>query len=271
MPFIQTDHPQTIRPLFPTPQLGYMMDAISAGNSPGRVWLDDEKMPTSAFIWDKAHSLYFGGEADRPEFNDGLRHLLVNNLLPEAQERRLRILKFYTASDAWASRIPALVEPLPIETRGRTLFVVDSSTDREIFQPQTPLEFHLRLIDRELLGRSANAHYVIEEIESCWTSLERFLAHGFGVAALTDAGEIACWCTAEYVCGSTCGAGIETLEPYQNRGLAAAAAQAFVRHAIHRTVYWDSWQSNLPSVKVAEKVGFHKVVDYTVQLGWLNQ
>ena len=76
--------------------------------------------------------------------------------------------------------------------------------------------------------------------------------------------ELSPWCTAEYVSPGVCGVGIETLEPYQKRGLATVAAQTFVQHAMRLgwQVHWDSWLNNTPSIRVAEKAGFEKVTEY---------
>jgi len=111
----------------------------------------------------------------------------------------------------------------------------------------------------------------IEEIESCWPSLDLFFAKAFGFCVCTD-NAVAGWCTGEDVSGRQIGIGIETMREYQNCGLATLAAAAFVAHAVAQgiTPNWDSWDDNLPSLAVAANVGFKKVTEYTVHAGMLG-
>jgi RimJ/RimL family protein N-acetyltransferase len=120
--------------------------------------------------------------------------------------------------------------------------------------------------------RLQNVQHVIAEIESCWPSLQQFYDKGFGVTLLLGEEEIVCWCTAEYVSAGRCGIGIETDEAYQNRGFATLTAAAFVEDCLARQVapHWDSWTTNVPSLAVAEKVGFRMVQEYFVYLATLS-
>jgi RimJ/RimL family protein N-acetyltransferase len=98
-----------------------------------------------------------------------------------------------------------------------------------------------------------------------WGSAERFLATGFGYCAIVGRAIVG-WCTAEYTSRRACGIGIETIPEYQNQGVATALGAAFVVACAGAGVvpYWDSWTSNLPSVRVAEKLGFRKAQEYEI-------
>jgi len=253
--------------LFDTPYLNFVVTAMGAGNSPALAWVDDTHSPTSAFIWDKSHSLYFGGDAHNQSFTDILRDYLVNSLIPEAKRRELGILKLYLANDDWRTETAAWLPNTSLQERARGLYRLDhSATVTQL--PNLPPQMELRLIDeallqnRKLTGMSA----VIEEIESCWTSLEHFVDQAFGYCVSDDTDGVISWCTAEYFSPGVCGIGIKTLEPYQQRGLATLTASAFTQHATRLgwQVNWDCWLNNTPSIRVAEKVGFEKINDYRV-------
>jgi RimJ/RimL family protein N-acetyltransferase len=66
-----------------------------------------------------------------------------------------------------------------------------------------------------------------------------------------------------------CGIGIETVEEHQGKGFATAVAAEFVRHALALGFkpHWDCWANNLPSIRVAEKVGFEDAHDYKGAIG----
>ncbi len=253
--------------LFDTPYLHFVVTAMGVGNSPALVWTDDLHEPTSALIWDKTHSLYFGGDAHNSAFTDVIQSYFADNLIPEARQRQLGILKFYFANNDWRSAIPSLLPDLTIQERGRVLYRLASSAGT-IPAPSLPPRTQLYLIDEAFLRQNTlpNIHLLIEEIESCWTSLEHFTDQGFGYCVVGDSAGVVSWCTSEYVSPGVCGIGIETLQSHQQHGLATAAASAFAQRAarLDWQTYWDCWQNNTPSNRVAEKVGFQKVTDYTI-------
>ena len=125
-------------------------------------------------------------------------------------------------------------------------------------------------IDRALLADEAltNADEVRSEVRWMWSSEERFLERGFGVAALVER-HILCWCTAEYVSRKACGIGITTDAGCRSRGIATATAARFVAECRTRGLapYWECAGDNLPSVRVAEKLGFEILEETTVLRG----
>lgn len=263
---MQLTHPTAqLLKLFTQLHLEFVVQAMIEGNSPAMVWMDDAG--ETALIWDKSQCLYLGGNLDHPR----LQETITNALLPLA--RPFNLLKISLTSDEQAANIPLLFPNFRQETYPRSLFRLHPSTvTRTAFE--TPEGFHIRLIDRDLLTdiqRPGHAD-LVGEIELCWVSQDRFLENGFGVCILDEAGAIVCRCTAEYVSPQVCGIGIATYEPVMRRGLATAAAQAFVQQAVERnwTVYWDSWTNNLPSVRVAQKVGFELVTNYNAVLVFFN-
>jgi RimJ/RimL family protein N-acetyltransferase len=256
-----------LRELFDVPELGFMVDAMQAGNSPATVWVDDARQPRSAFIWDTTHSLYLGGDAGNVVFLDDLQKLLSETILPHGREKLLGVFKIYTANEAWSALVPELFQVTDLMTRERTLLRLDPGAVDTQAENHVP-GFRVERITPDLLTNRHNADRVLEEIGSCWTALDRFWERGFGFCALAENGDIAGWCTAEYLKKPVCGVGIETVEEYQKRGVGTLVARAFARHCLAEgwTAHWDSWTANLPSVKVAQKAGFRKVLDYTVQV-----
>ncbi|NOK58767.1 MAG: hypothetical protein GFH27_549301n206 [Chloroflexi bacterium AL-W] len=98
------------------------------------------------------------------------------------------------------------------------------------------------VINQDFLAQDQyqNIEYVKSEIAAMWSSQAAFYEHGFGYAALVE-DTIVCWCTAEYVSAKTCGIGIETVESYQNKGIATATATHFVAHCLQHNItpYWE--------------------------------
>lgn len=256
----------SIRQLFTSPQLDFVIDAIAAGNSPGRVWADDADQPTTALVWDTTHSFYLGGAADQTAFNRALGELVTDRLLPGSEAERDKVFKVYTDSGAWDESVQDVFPPYPLMKVERVHFTLEPGRVANR-PPLLPDGYRLAQIDQALLAddRLKNTDDVINEIDLCWTIRERFFEYGFGYA-LCSADDIVCWCTAEYVSGKVCGIGIETVESAQGRGFATLTASAFIEHcrANGITAHWDAWKKNTPSVRVAEKVGFRDRIDYSI-------
>ncbi len=269
---ISPAHP-ALPTLFDTPYLNFVIKAMEAGNSPALAWVDDTHMPTSALIWDKTHSLYFGGDSNNETFNQTLCEFFSDSLIPKAQQDKLGILKLYFANDDWHSEASSLLRDITLQERARALYRLDPTAEL-VPSPVLPPQMGLHLIDEALLQDQTmmGINQLIEEIESCWTSLEHFIDQGFGYCIVDETAGIVSGCTAEYVSAGICGVGIETLEAYQRQGLATAAATAFLEYAgrLGWQVNWDSWLNNIPSIRVAEKVGFQKVTEYQVSVAILE-
>lgn len=260
-----------VRRFFSPPQLALVVEGMLAGNSPARIWVDDPIQPSAALIWDKAHCLYWLTAAATPAVLASFQNFFAQSLLPEAVHHGIHVFKVYDNGPAAAADLPTLFAPLILEDRERS-FRTWNNSGAVIPASLPPAGFQLQRIDRFLLEESGfeNATAVRQEVELCWTSRDAFYNHGFGFCVVQGQ-TIAGWCTAEYVSAGQCGTGIETIEAYQQRGLATVAAHAFVAHCLALGIvpHWDSWQTNTPSIRVAEKVGFRHMQDYTVQLGFV--
>jgi RimJ/RimL family protein N-acetyltransferase len=264
--FTAFSHPQKILSLFPQPQLTLVMEAMAAGTSPGIIWVDDADSPHSAFIWDRAHCYYCGGNTPNELFTNAI-YSIIRSIVPQAIYNHFDIFKVYYTSDSWQDEIFTLFEKWKPEPKSRMFFTIDCHDALQ--KDDVSTDYSLHAIDNTLLQSSFhNREYVIEEIESCWHSLSQFLTHGFGFC-LSHHHEIIAWCTAEYVSGMQCGIGIETLPSYRNQGCATVLASTFVNYCLHKGMnpHWDSWTDNIPSIRVAEKVGFTLTREYSVAFG----
>jgi len=252
---LRDDNVAKIRHLFATEHLELLIDAIAAGTSPAQVWCDDLASPRCALVWDGAHNVYLVGAVDRP---DQWRRLFDVEVAPVARGTlKLHVSEAATSSVFGGDALPRRERVLYRGGRG-----VDASRLENL-----PTGFEISSINERFADLAAlrNAADVIAEIESCWTTLAAFQQRGFGFCA-HDAEQIVCWCTAEYVSASRCGIGIETVATHRGQGFATRTATAFAQDCLARRVvpYWDAWTSNLPSVAVAQKLGFRVAETYTV-------
>lgn len=287
---------QRVRALFRGPHLELVIDAVLAGNSPGLIWADDARNPRSALLWDGGRCFYLAGAADNGPLNEEWAELLSGQVLPQAAARGLDVFKVHYTGPEWERPAAAAFRCLAVTQRTRVFYALAPETaGREPLSATSgagaadpagaegaagtrsagagereSAGLVLRPFDRNLVADPGLVHRdeLLAEIESMWTSVQRFLDYGFGLCLL-QGNEIACRCTAEYVSGRQCGVGIATRAGYQNRGLATLTTRAFLARCRHEGIapHWDCWTTNLPSVAVAEKVGFVRLLECPVWVG----
>lgn len=114
-------------------------------------------------------------------------------------------------------------------------------------------------IDRAFVEerRPAGVSMVVEEIQQMWPSLEAYYEKGIGFGAV-NGGRLVCWCSTEYLSEDRAGIGIATHPGMRRKGIAALTAATCVAECLRRGVvpFWDCKVENLPSVRLAEKLGF---------------
>lgn len=247
-----------IRHLFETEHLALVVDAVAAGNSPAQTWADNLPEPRAAIIWDGTHGIYFVGRVDQAEAWQELFH---HEIAPAGRG----ILMLYSTEEA----ANALLAGHALHARER-VFYRGGRQRLPDWPLRLPVGFQISEINDRFSELEALSNFddVTAEIESCWNSVADFRRGGFGYC-VHDAETIVSWCTAEYVSEGRCGIGIATVPACRGRGFATLTASKFVEHCAERGVmpHWDCWTSNLPSVAIAEKLGFHKLETYSIFVG----
>jgi RimJ/RimL family protein N-acetyltransferase len=220
-------------------------------------------------MWDHSYSYYIAGAADDAKVNEALASLVTEQLFPEARAKQLGVFKVYASSGDWEQTVEMLFPNSSLVRRGRVFYTFSQLKVRD-WRERVPDEFSVRRIDRERLEAAAlkNAAAVTEEIELMWNSVEAFLRRGFGFWMVAG-DEIVCWCTAEYASAGKCGIGIETVAAHQGRGFATLTAAAFAEHCVAEGIipHWEAWRANVPSVAVAERVGFERTAEFVAYVG----
>jgi GNAT superfamily N-acetyltransferase len=254
------------KPFFKGLQLNLLLCSILEKNSPAQIWIDDSLKPKSFFLWDKANNVFYpSGYENNDEFNNQLGTLIKHHILPELRKRNRLYWRVQVPSDYWIPKLQILFEGINHTKRRHRLYIYENRTFSN-WRKDMPAGFCIEEIDQGLLySQLKNINLVIEEIQMMWPSIDRFMEVGFGFCLLAR-NEVVSWCTAEYVSSKKCGIGIETIPEYRNRGFATLTANAFIDYCICSgiTPHWECDIDNVGSVRVAEKVGFMKVMDYDV-------
>ena len=261
-----------VLPLFEQGPMQYanrVIAGVAAGNSPGRIWVDDPIMPQTALLWDRSHNYYLAGRSGNSAFNAALRALVTETLAPATLGTAQAAFKLYYTPVSWAASAQDIFSAATPTPRDR-VYCTFNAPRVDDWRNRVPAGFAILPIDAALLDDADLQHrdYVLEEIGWCWNSVAHFLRQGFGFVVL-EGHTIRGWCTAEYCSPGHCGIGIEIQREYNGRGLATLLAAAFVAHSVTAglILHWDSWADNGASLTVARKVGFQPALTYPIYRG----
>jgi RimJ/RimL family protein N-acetyltransferase len=243
-----------------------VVNAILEGNSFGRVFIDNQANPRSAFVLTNAGFSYLLGSPQNEAFNQGLKQLLDNEILPQIQASTDPTLIFYPLAEDWELPLKEVLEKREVYDifRKQFTFTRDKFVQQANCQNQVPSGFSLHNIDQALLDKFGAEMFP-------WESPRVFLENGFGFWMLAGE-EIACECSSVFIGGNSAEINIHTEEKYQRQGLAMITATAFIQECLARGLRpnWECWWENEPSVTLAQKLGFEPIRDHPVFLVELN-
>ena len=247
---------------FPGPQPSMVLSSVVEGNTKAQLWYTSQPdNNVVCLLWDKGNNVfYLSGQLVLSETIKDLASLIHTYVNEKAIKERLSHFKVKPLSSSLEYSITDIFQNIPLYKSNKLFYTFRAKRIKAIQHPRLEgVQYHL--IDADFLeeGRFENNHYVKSEIEWMWPSLKRFLGKGFGTVAVIDA-RIICWCTAEYVSKSKCGIGIESIDEFQNKGIATATAAHFLEHCLNQNIvaHWECDKENIGSIRVAEKVGFEK-------------
>jgi RimJ/RimL family protein N-acetyltransferase len=242
------------------------------GIVPARLYVNHPDHPTTVLA--VASRRYFlAGNPENEAFNESLQRLFAETIYPQAQAAGETMFVLYYQPASWTEKLEQILkDKYPVFAQRQVYQLKEVKTG---WRSLLPAGFDLRHADREILAdpQIKNPDFLTEEMCSERESVEDFLQKSFGLC-LVHNHEIVGWCLSEYNHAGGCEIGIAVSPPYQRRGFATLLGSAFIDYARSQGITrigWHCYASNLPSVATALKIGFEKVADYPICLGWFKE
>lgn len=267
---LPADQYPLVLPLFNPLEFHLAIRNVLAGKTAASIFVDDLKNPHLALAWTRKR-VYLAGKIPDEGSTARIQGLIVNEIYPQVKAAGLPVLVFYYAPDVWKDALRGMFSAKALVLADRQHYTHQALPSD--WRDRIPEGIRLHTVDADFLRRSDLDHIglVLEEIQSEGEPLERFAEDRLGVCAISG-DEIVGWCLSEYNLGDRCEIGIETLEPYQRRGLGTAMTCALIELANTRGIThvgWDCYRDNLPSVATARRAGFSLDHEYESLVCWL--
>ncbi|MNM93818.1 GNAT acetyltransferase [compost metagenome] len=126
-----------------------------------------------------------------------------------------------------------------------------------------PPDFTIQRIDGDMIHKSIE--FQDDYYAEYWGSVSNFLKNGLGFCVAYK-GKVVSECTSIFKSENFAEIDIATHSDFRGKGLALAAAQAFIDYCTvnNITPCWDCDVDNISSIKLAEKMGFTEPVTYSI-------
>jgi len=235
---------------------------VLAGIYPGRVFVDDAGRPRAGFLSREDGWCFLAGDPAAEAFNQALNEALSSRQAVGEGLNRLLITCGPGEREQQLATILAPREPVP--ARRRHYVGHELALD---WRAHLPEGVALDPMGEGLLRRrDLQVPDEVAKTIRTWRSLAGPAFQDYGFVAIAD-DQVAAWATVDGIVDGFGDAGLFTQPYYRRRGLATVVSAAAVEHGLAqglKAINWTCAADNVPSIRVAEKLGFVRQPDYTL-------
>jgi GNAT superfamily N-acetyltransferase len=218
---------------------------VLEGLNHGQILVDNRSYPTRAVVREWVYgTLYFGGEVDAAWLA-----MLVQHFRQQGE----------VGIGCWlGDPLNEMLPPVP-DYDGRTLYFTERSPSHDGEDRPLPTGLRMLLRDENTFLRSFDYKSTLDS----FGSVQAVLQHTLGVVIL-DGEMLACEAATGASTHWRIEVGVTTAEAYRRRGLATLACQRLIELGEARgySTWWDCARQNIPSVRLARRLGYKNEREY---------
>lgn len=245
-----------------------VLNAVISGMNQGVVYVDQIEEPRTAIIYAVGLQYYLLGNPENESFNSQLGDLISKQLKQDSLD--LCGGTWFIASvfnEKWIKTLEKVIDGRRYYVDYSVYFELNTARfNKGLEKPIHVLDEDISIvkITKNLINADENLR---EELTEYWSSAETFTQFGLGYAVL-KADKVISACYSCCVNGDRHESYIATFDQnVRNRGLATILGQQYIKECLERGfgVYWTTDESNEPSKRVAEKLGFeysHRLLSF---------
>jgi len=236
-----------------------LINAVIEGQQEGGVYVDQVEAPNAAFVYHKFGFSTLLGNDNQNNFEDDLRELFFTE-----SSFPIKYFHWYDPPVRWKDIIDHSSLKQNYKDRTRTQFTFsEKHFNDKTYDLSIPVKFKARKIDQELLKQAE----VFElGLDNCfWSSSDQFLREAIGICGFWN-GQLASICYSSTSAGNVAEIDVATLEKMKGKNLATLISYFFIKECVSHNIQpnWDCFDSNIPSYKLALKLGF--IANYKYQM-----
>ncbi len=252
--------PQVI-PIFQDHKQYLPVYAVVEGNFPGRIFVDHLDSPRTALVWATGRWSFLDGDPLNDAFSANIPGFLLETVIPASLALEMNWFEIYAADTSeWAAVIERALGAFKVGKHYETTYRLDRQAYLKSRQTVAlPEGVLLERMDIPILRRP------LREIPTIPESFRRRTAVGY---CLKRGEQYLAYCRNNgFISGREFMIDVETLvESERNRGHGTAVSTALIDYALEHRLnpWWETTEYNIPSQKLAQKLGFVATESYPV-------
>lgn len=236
--------------------------SVIHGNYPGRVFVDNEQSPSIAVVWAINRWLYIEGKILSDKIKNEINHFLKDSVIFDCKKRNENWFEIYTSdSKQWDELFLNEIKYLNVNKHFESVYTLDINNFNKVRNVKKPKEGGLQIAVRDYLILPESFFefaYVKEQFKTC-KSVEVEIKNGNYIISTCKNNGL--FYRNEYFID------VDTLiSEERGKGYATMASIKLIEFLLERKMYplWETTHDNLPSHKLALKLGFEVNDNYPV-------
>lgn len=235
--------------------------AIIDGNFPGRIFVDNKDSPATALAWAITRWAYIEGNPLNSSFNHSFAKLIRDVIIPDSLQIKMSWLEIYTPDlSDWTKMMETYLYEYKPEKHYEMVYTFDEQKYLSMRKPSSlPDGLLIEKIEVPIIPDFALHSPFIRKDFKTKTS--------FGFRLKKDSQVISVCKSFGFISGNEFMIDIETFEEKQrSKGYATIAGTALIDYCLEKGYIplWETTLDNIPSRKVATKLGFVENESYPV-------
>ena len=238
-----------------------VIHGVIEGNNPGRIWVDDVANPRRAFLWAMFEQDFFlAGKASDKEFNSLLNKWILEEVVKEAQANNEKSFSLILCNKEWEEKVSTILSGREYTIDYTNCYELNHEKFRKHFNWREKVTGNLvmREVDEELFLRVKDDGGI--PFKNWWYSYKDFKAKGLGFTLMKE-DVLVSTCFACFVGANAVEIGILTHPENHRKGYATLTAAALIEKCLEKGLnpIWHTGKNNIPSNKLALKLGYEKI------------
>ncbi|GGH13050.1 GNAT family N-acetyltransferase [Paenibacillus segetis] len=236
--------------------------SVIHGNYPGRVFVDNAQIPNIAIVWAIGRWMYLEGSLSSLKNEFVVNSFIENVVIPDCRERHTNWFEIYTSDDEqWDKLFLAEIDYIKVDKHYESVYTLNLSKFNQVKHKIASAEdeIEVRLLDFDILPESFyHVSYISEKFKSKQSQ---------GVQIKKDNQVVTICKNNGFIFRNEYFIDIDTLaQAERGKGYATIAAIQLIDHLLEGEMYplWETTHENIPSHKLALKLGFEVRENYPV-------
>ncbi|MTI67403.1 MAG: GNAT family N-acetyltransferase [Firmicutes bacterium] len=232
-------------------------------NNPGKIFVDNINNPKSALVWNQGMmGFYLIGDSNSKLLIKNINRFIDDYIKTFLNDRDIDYIEVSGTTKKWDKTIENIFNNRDLKGWRQLIYTFN---EKKIRKQTDNFKYSIYSLKDNKLNyhKFSNWRYYENVLSEFWGGVDE-LVDKFNCYYAVDGNEIIGICYSAFLTSNIKTIGIETDKKYLNKGVGYNLAINCVEEVLKegKLPWWDCMEKNIPSRKLAEKLGFIKFREY---------